>query len=331
MTDWGDPERRIAELERRRPGGKPVDGADPAFTFDASRGHGRTHAPDETERGDNRVWIFFGLVFVLPIAAVVCLCVTTGLVTLNPSSALWMSGIVCGGGYHLANDNKHYDTPSGGSGITMSFRCVSGNNSYHANDFAIFGLQFLLVGLVLCAAVAVGVLMWRLLPKRATERRRRRPARAALIAAIVTMLPAIGIIGYVLSRASPPTTGVPLSPSATTTALVASQPAPPVAAPVMPTTTPAGPVQITYSVTGIKAPADSIMVTYVDASGRLRTQPDADIPWTLTLAPTSPSAVRSVQASSLLGDSQLNCTITTSDGRVVSSSNRNDPRVSRWG
>jgi hypothetical protein len=316
MTDQADLERRIAELERRLADAKAADGADAPFTVDAPRRPGRIRAPDETARGDGRVWIFFGLVFVLPIAAVVCLCVTTALVTLAPSTAMWMSGIVCGAGYDLANDNRHYGTPSGGSGTTMSFRCVSGQNSYHASDFAVFGLQFLLVGVVLCAAVAVGVLMWRLAPKRATQRRRRHPARVALIAAIVPMLAPVGIIGYLLSRPSPPTSKAP-SASATTTA-----------PPVLPTPTPAGPVHITYSVTGVKAPGDSITITYVDAAGRQRTQRDADIPWTLTLALTPTSAVRSVQASSLLGVSQLNCAITTSDGKVAGSSNHNGPRVS---
>ncbi|SPM31257.1 MmpS family transport accessory protein [Mycobacterium terramassiliense] len=334
MMHQDDLERRIAELERRSADAKAAAGSDPAFPLDASREHGRALAQDETARGDRRAWIFFGLLFVLPIAAVVCLCATTALVTLKPSSALWMSGIVCGSGYHLANDNKHYGTPSGGSGITMSFRCVSGNSSYHANDFSVFELQFLLVGIASCAAVAAGVLLWRLLPKRSTERRPRRPARVAAVAAMVPVLAAIGIGGYLVHRASPTTTEV-RSPSPTTTAPVGFEPprvastaAPPAA---IATATPSGPVQVTYSVTGTKAPGDSITVEYVDASGRLRTEPDIDVPWTLTLALTSPSAVRIVQASSLLGVSKLNCAITTGDGRVVDSSNRNDPRVHCFG
>jgi hypothetical protein len=327
-----DPEKRIGELERRLAEAK-AQASEWQNASDRGMPPREGFTQDETAGRGRGVWVLFGLVFVLPIVAVVCLCATTALVALKPSSAMWMSGIVCGSGYHLGNYNKHYDTPSGGSGTTMSFRCVSGKNSYHANDFAVFGLQFLLVGLVLCAAVAVGVLMWRLLPKRATERHRR-PARVAVIAAFVPVLAAMGITGYLMSRSSPTTTEVQsASPSTTTPAApepprVASAAAPP---PVELPTANADPVQVTYSVTGTKAPGDSITVTYVDASGRQRTQRDADIPWTLTLVPTAQIPVRSVQASSFLGVSQLNCAITTSDGRVVSSSNFNDPRVSCWG
>src|SRR5690606_39725925 len=60
-----------------------------------------------------------------------------------------------------------------------------------------------------------------------------------------------------------------LPPPATTTA----EPPPPT------TTTPSGPRQVTYSVTGTKAPGDIISVTYVDASGRRRTQRNVYIPW----------------------------------------------------
>jgi Mycobacterium membrane protein len=365
MTDQGDPERRIAELERQLAEQKRIAElerqladakaarADPAnewrdasdggtqgpevFTFDSSGGHGRPLAPDETARGERRVWAFFGLVFVLPIVAVVCFCVAGAMLTLKPSSAMWMSGIVCSSGYHLSDDSKHYSTPSGGSGITMSFRCVRGASSYHTNDFAILGLQFLLVALVLCAAAAVGVLMWRLFRKPAIEpaAQQRRKGRVALIAAIVPILAGAGLTGYLLSRASPTSTDVQSrSPTATETVTVSSEPPTPSAAstappPVTPTA-PAGPVQFTYTVTGTKAPGDIITITYVDASGRQRTQPNVDIPWTLTLAPTSQSAVRSVQASSLSRASQLNCTITTTDGQVLMSNNRNSAQASCW-
>ena len=71
--------------------------------------------------------------------------------------------------------------------------------------------------------------------------------------------------------------------------------------------------------TGTKAPGDIITVTYVDASGRRRTQRNVYIPWSLTVTPISQSEVGSVQASSLFLVSRLNCSITTSDGTVLSS------------
>jgi Mycobacterium membrane protein len=118
----------------------------------------------------------------------------------------------------------------------------------------------------------------------------------------------------------PATTQAP--PPVTTTSAAAAPPPPP------PPTTPAGPRQVTYSVTGTKAPGDIISVTYVDASGRSRTQHNVYIPWSMTVTPISNSDVGSVQASSLFRVSRLNCTITTSDGTVLSSNNNDAPQTS---
>lgn len=80
--------------------------------------------------------------------------------------------------------------------------------------------------------------------------------------------------------------------------------------------------------TGTKAPGDIISVTYVDASGRRRTQQNVYIPWSITVTPISQSDVGSVEASSLFRLSRLNCSITTSDGRVLSSNETNAPQTS---
>ncbi|WP_232001854.1 MmpS family transport accessory protein, partial [Mycobacterium sp. 852014-52450_SCH5900713] len=90
----------------------------------------------------------------------------------------------------------------------------------------------------------------------------------------------------------------------------------------------AGPRQVTYSVTGTKAPGDIISVTYVDASGRRRTQHNVYIPWSMTVTPISQSDVGSVEASSLFRVSRLNCSITTSDGTVLSSNSNDSPQTS---
>ena len=105
---------------------------------------------------------------------------------------------------------------------------------------------------------------------------------------------------------------------------VVEEPPPPAPAP----TTRAGPQQVTYSVTGTKAPGDIISVTYIDASGRSRTQRNVYIPWSLTVTPISQSEVGSVQASSLFLVSRLNCSITTSDGTVLSSNTNNAAQTS---
>src|SRR5258708_3011278 len=70
---------------------------------------------------------------------------------------------------------------------------------------------------------------------------------------------------------------------------------------------------------GPKAPGDIISVTYVDAWGRRRTQHNVYIPWSMTVTPISQSDVGSVEACSLFRVSRLNCSITTSDGAVLSS------------
>ena len=103
---------------------------------------------------------------------------------------------------------------------------------------------------------------------------------------------------------------------------------PPRRAPPPTSTTRSGPRQVTYSVTGTKAPGDIITVTYVDASGRSRTQRNVYIPWSLTVTPISQSEVGSVQASSLFLVSRLNCSITTSDGTVLSSNTGNAAQTS---
>ncbi|MCT7660214.1 MmpS family protein [Mycobacterium deserti] len=94
------------------------------------------------------------------------------------------------------------------------------------------------------------------------------------------------------------------------------------------TTTRSGPRQVTYSVTGTKAPFDIINITYIDASGRSRTQRNVYIPWSITVTPISQSEVGSVQAQSVLLTSRLNCSITTSDGQVLSSNTNNAAQTS---
>lgn len=141
----------------------------------------------------------------------------------------------------------------------------------------------------------------------------------------------------------PPTTEAPPPPPPPETVTVTEPPPPPPPAtaeepppppatseppPPPPTTTRAAPRQVTYSVTGTKAPGDIITVTYIDASGRSRTQRNVYIPWSLTVTPISQSEVGSVQASSLFLVSKLNCSITTSDGQVLSSNTNNAAQTS---
>lgn len=113
----------------------------------------------------------------------------------------------------------------------------------------------------------------------------------------------------------PPSSEAPPPPPATTTP------------PPTTTTTPAGPRQVTYSVTGTKAPGDIITITYVDGNGNRRTLRNVYIPWTFTMTPISNSDVGSVEASSLFLVSRLNCSITASDGTVLSSNANNSAQT----
>lgn len=120
----------------------------------------------------------------------------------------------------------------------------------------------------------------------------------------------------------PPTSEAPPPPPPPTSEAPPPPPPPPASTPRP------GPRQVTYSVTGTKAPGDIISVTYIDANGRQRTQRNVYIPWSLTVTPISQSEVGSVQASSLFLVSRLNCSITTSDGTVLSSNSSNAAQTS---
>lgn len=138
----------------------------------------------------------------------------------------------------------------------------------------------------------------------------------------------------------PPPPSEPPPPPPETVTVTQEPPPPPLPAPEAPppappeapappaSTAPAGPRFITYTITGTKAPLDRISVTYTDASGRQRTQQNVYIPWSLTVTPISMSEYGSVQASSLLRLSKLNCSITTSDGQTIASQQNNDWQTS---
>jgi len=72
-----------------------------------------------------------------------------------PSSALWMSALVCSGGYELGYNTSHYSYKPGQSGTSVSFQCVGDSGSYDINPFVIDAIQSLLIALVLCLAVLV--------------------------------------------------------------------------------------------------------------------------------------------------------------------------------
>ncbi|ORA54439.1 hypothetical protein BST22_07495 [Mycolicibacterium chubuense] len=166
------------------------------------------------------------------------------------------------------------------------------------------------------------------------------PPRWPWVVGVVAIVAAVALVVSVSVLVTRTETDTLATPETTTSApppvqdeITTTTPPPPPpttseAPPPPPTTTRAGPRQVTYSVTGTKAPGDIITVTYIDASGRSRTQRNVYIPWSLTVTPISQSEVGSVQASSLFLVSRLNCSITTSDGTVLSSNSNNTAQTS---
>ena len=90
-----------------------------------------------------------------------CVGIAAAATALVPSTALWMSPIVCRGGYAMAYNTSHYSYKPGQSGTSVSFQCVGDGDSYDVNDFAVFALQSLLAALLVFAVLAVGGLLWR--------------------------------------------------------------------------------------------------------------------------------------------------------------------------
>jgi hypothetical protein len=91
------------------------------------------------------------------------LCVggSAALTAVFPSTALWMSGIVCRSPYHLATSTSRYSYKPGQSGTSVNYRCVSDTSWYDVNAFAIVGLQSLLAAVILCGIVVVVFLVRR--------------------------------------------------------------------------------------------------------------------------------------------------------------------------
>jgi hypothetical protein len=91
----------------------------------------------------------------------ICVGGAAALTAAMPSSALWMSSIVCSSGYHLAYGTSGYSYRPGQSGTSVSFECVGDTDSYSPSWLAIDAFQSLLLLLVVGTAVVVGRMVWR--------------------------------------------------------------------------------------------------------------------------------------------------------------------------
>jgi len=92
------------------------------------------------------------------IGGAIGLCVggTAALTAIFPSTALWMSGIVCRSPYHLVTSTSSYSYKPGQSGTSVNYQCVSDAGWYDVNAFVIIALQSLLAA-IMVGGVAVAV------------------------------------------------------------------------------------------------------------------------------------------------------------------------------
>jgi hypothetical protein len=114
-----------------------------------------------TRRGLDGETIIGGIIGVLGGVFGGVIAVVAVLLTQFPSSVVWMSAIVCSSPYHLEYDVSHYSVRPGESFSSTDFACVRGENAYAVNDFEVWGLQSLLVTLILCPVLAAGYVVWR--------------------------------------------------------------------------------------------------------------------------------------------------------------------------
>jgi hypothetical protein len=91
----------------------------------------------------------------------ICVGGAAALTAAIPSSALWMSSLVCSSGYHLAYGTSNYSYKPGQSGTSVSFECINDADSYSPSWFVIDLFQSLMVALVVGAAVIVGRILWK--------------------------------------------------------------------------------------------------------------------------------------------------------------------------
>ena len=143
------------------------DPSDPVFLAPGGRGayayggygvQGGFSAPRRKLVGANRAGAIIG---VLGGAIGLCVGGAAAVTALIPSTALWMSPILCRSGFEMAYNTSQYSYKPGQSGTSVSFQCVSNGDFYDVNDFAVFALQTLLAALLLCVVLAVGGLIWR--------------------------------------------------------------------------------------------------------------------------------------------------------------------------
>ena len=164
--DSDDPDTRIAELERQLGQQKRIAELERQLAeAKAAGGHkvavNRARQASRQRPQRKRAQPNFGMLIGMVVGGGgICVGGAAALLAVFPSSALWTSAIVCSSPYQLAYETAHYSYKPGQSGRTVNFQCVSGANSYYADNLAIAGLQTLAIALVL-GGIFLAVKMFR--------------------------------------------------------------------------------------------------------------------------------------------------------------------------
>ena len=85
----------------------------------------------------------------------------SALIAMFPSSALWMSTIICGAPNQLMVNTANYSYKPNQSGTTVDFECLKADGVYEASWLAISALQGVLVAVVLAGVLAVAFVIRR--------------------------------------------------------------------------------------------------------------------------------------------------------------------------
>jgi hypothetical protein len=113
-----------------------------------------------------------------------------------------------------------------------------------------------------------------------------------------------------------------LTPETVTTVSPTAEAAPPAAPAVAAPPPPApAPRTVTYRVTGSRQLIDLVTVIYTDQQGALQTDVNVALPWAKTVVLDPGVELKSVTATSVLG--QLNCSITDAAGALIAAQNNN--------
>ncbi len=205
--EYDDAAKRIADLERQLAEAKASAGRQPHAAFPPTERSWQTpnYARQQPKRNAGAVigWIG-GLIGG-------CVGGAAALTAAFPSSALWTSALVCGEPNRLMVNTSHSSYRAGQSSTNIGFQCVTVDGAVDANTLAISALQMVVVAVLLAAAVAMGLLVRRLL-------RHQPVGRPVMLAAVGLSIMATAVLAGVISQAAvAAAAGIQISPGGSLT------------------------------------------------------------------------------------------------------------------